>query len=49
MVWIAPNSGKKYHYDQNCRGLRRANGNITQITEQQAKDQGYTLCGFEGG
>lgn len=47
MVWIAPNSGSKYHYDQNCRGLRRANGNIQQISEQQAKSEGYTLCGFE--
>ncbi|WP_147369770.1 hypothetical protein [Bombilactobacillus bombi] len=49
MVWVAPNSGKKYHYDKTCRGLRRANGNITQMTEQQAKSQGYSLCGFEGG
>lgn len=47
MVWIAPKSGRKYHYDQSCRGLRRANGNIQQISEQQAKYEGYTLCGFE--
>lgn len=47
MVWIAPKSGRKYHYDQSCRGLRRANGNIQQISEQQAKYEGYTLYGFE--
>lgn len=48
MVWIAPESGRKYHYDPNCRGLNRANSK-QQITEQQAIAEGYTLCKWEGG
>lgn len=45
-VYIAPNSGRKYHYDRNCRGLSRAKS-ISSMTESQAKAQGYTLCGWE--
>lgn len=46
MVWIAPTSGQRYHFNSNCRGLNRAKS-TQQITEEQAKSQGYTLCGFE--
>ncbi|BDR58705.1 hypothetical protein [Xylocopilactobacillus apicola] len=48
MVWIAPTSGKRYHFDPNCRGLNRAKS-TTQMTKDNAVAQGYTLCGFEGG
>lgn len=45
-VWIAPQSGEKYHYDPNCRGLSNANS-IVEITLEQAQLQGYDLCGWE--
>ena len=48
MVWIAPQSGRRYHFDATCRGLRRANSTV-QMTLQAAQAQGYTLCGYEPG
>ncbi|HDI3635146.1 TPA: hypothetical protein PNB43_002528 [Listeria monocytogenes] len=45
MVYIAA-TGKRYHYDQNCRGLNNSNGE-TAVTVAQAKAQGLTLCKFE--
>ncbi|MGR3741707.1 hypothetical protein [Companilactobacillus sp. DQM5] len=47
LVYIAPNHGKKYHRDPNCRGLRNAIS-VTSMTEAQAQAEGYTLCGWEG-
>ena len=46
-VYIAPNSGKRYHFNPSCRGLRRAHGNITKISLKRAISQGYTLCKWE--
>ena len=46
-VYIAPNSGRRYHFNPNCRGLRRAHGNITKISLKRASNQGYTLCKWE--
>lgn len=46
MVWIAPQSGRRYHFDPTCRGLRRANSTV-QMTLQEAQAQGYTHCGYE--
>ncbi|MBF2502521.1 hypothetical protein [Listeria marthii] len=45
MVYITA-TGKKYHYDQNCRGLNNSNGE-TAVTVAAAKAQGLTLCKFE--
>lgn len=45
MVYITA-TGKKYHYDQNCRGLNNSNGE-TAVTVSAAKAQGLTLCKFE--
>ncbi|GHU39553.1 hypothetical protein FACS1894192_12860 [Bacilli bacterium] len=45
-VYIAPQSGKKYHYNQNCRGLNRANS-VSPMTESDAVANGYGLCGWE--
>ena len=47
VVYIAPTSGKRYHYNPNCRGLRRARGNITKISKKSAVSRGYTLCKWE--
>ena len=46
-VYIAPNSGRRYHFNPSCRGLRRAHGNITKISLKRAINQGYTLCKWE--
>ncbi|HFK6543932.1 TPA: hypothetical protein ACGYP1_001991, partial [Listeria monocytogenes] len=40
MVYITA-TGKRYHYDQNCRGLNNSNGE-TAVTVAQAKAQGLT-------
>lgn len=46
IVYVATQSGEKYHYDQNCRGLSQAN-TIAELTKHDAIGQGYTLCGWE--
>ncbi|MBC6342753.1 hypothetical protein ERK18_07050 [Lactobacillus kimbladii] len=46
-VYVAPTSGKRYHFDPDCRGLRPANGNITQMPLKEAISEGYTLCKWE--
>lgn len=45
-VYIAPDSGTKYHFHSGCRGLSNANS-IVEMTLSQAQIQGYTLCGWE--
>lgn len=45
-VYIAPDSGRKYHNDPNCRGLSRANS-VIPMSLADAQAQGYTLCGWE--
>lgn len=45
-VWIAPDSGEKYHHDPNCRGLSQANS-IVEMSLSDAQNNGYTLCGWE--
>ena len=44
-VYIAPDSGKKYHSDKNCRGLRNANS-IKSISKSSAINKGYGSCGI---
>lgn len=39
-------SGSKYHRKADCRGLRHA-GELTEMTESEAQQQGYELCGYE--
>ncbi|MDH6365806.1 hypothetical protein M2139_002832 [Enterococcus sp. PF1-24] len=46
IVYIAPNSGSKYHLNRNCRGLNNANG-IQELTRGEAIAQGKDLCGWE--
>lgn len=40
MVWL-PKSGKRYHRDSTCSGMKEA----TKATLQEAIDSGYTACG----
>ena len=45
-VYIAPQSGTKYHYSASCRGLNNANS-VKKISLSEAEQQGYDLCGWE--
>lgn len=42
-VYVAPNSGKKYHAYKGCRGLSRAR-RIVKYTKKKAKARGYKKC-----
>ncbi|KRL86975.1 DNA-entry nuclease [Lacticaseibacillus pantheris DSM 15945 = JCM 12539 = NBRC 106106] len=44
-VYVTP-TGKKYHFDPNCRGLRTAKS-VETMTLSQAEADGYTLCAWE--
>lgn len=46
VVYVAPHSGSKYHYDPNCRGLNNANS-VVEMSLSDAQSQGYGLCGWE--
>ncbi|MBO3445702.1 hypothetical protein [Clostridium sp. CCUG 7971] len=45
-VYIAPYSGKRYHYNSNCEGLQSAN-EISKIMYNEATSKGYTPCRYE--
>ncbi|WP_125681153.1 hypothetical protein [Levilactobacillus yonginensis] len=45
-IWIAPNHGKKYHYDKHCRGLNHAK-KLKRVSLKWAKQHHYKLCGWE--
>lgn len=38
---------KKYHFNSNCRGLKRCSTKISSIDIAKAKKMGRTLCGWE--
>lgn len=47
-VFICGSTGvKKYHYNENCRGLRSCSHNVVKTSLKQAKGLGLTLCGWE--
>ena len=37
---------KKYHYDEDCRGLSNCKGDVKEVELKEAKKY-RTLCGFE--
>ena len=41
-VYVAPNSGKKYHKTKSCRGLKKAD-KIVSMTKKEAK-KNYDAC-----
>jgi hypothetical protein len=47
-VWIAPNYGKRYHFNRNCRGLYRAKNHVRHVTLHYAKAHHYTHCRISG-
>jgi endonuclease YncB( thermonuclease family) len=46
IVYIATFSGTKYHYDRNCKALK-CSMNVNNLSLSEAKNRGYTLCGWE--
>ncbi|MFC0780418.1 hypothetical protein ACE01P_20050 [Flavobacterium sp. HJSW_4] len=42
-----PRGAKKYHYNENCRGLSSCSHGITKTTLKEAQSYGLTLCGWE--
>lgn len=40
-------SARRYHYDQNCRGLRTCQYHIVKTTLAEARKKGQTLCQWE--
>lgn len=45
-VYVAPQSGTKYHFSSTCRGLKQASS-VVEMSLTEAQNQGYTLCGWE--
>jgi len=47
-VYICGATGaKKYHYNENCRGLNACNHQIYKVPLKEAQNYGLTLCGWE--
>ncbi|NWL00617.1 hypothetical protein DM790_07290 [Flavobacterium collinsii] len=47
-VYICGSAGaKKYHYNENCRGLRSCRSEIVKTSLKQAKGLGLSICGWE--
>ena len=42
-----PTGAKKYHYNENCRGLTACRHVLTKVSLSQAQGYGLTLCGWE--
>jgi hypothetical protein len=47
-VFICGSTGaKKYHYNENCRGLSSCSHGVVKKSLKQAKGLGLTICGWE--
>lgn len=47
-VYICKGSSSyAYHYNPNCRGLRKCSTSLEKITLEEAKSKGRKLCGYE--
>lgn len=47
-VYICKGSNSyAYHYNPNCRGLRKCSTSLEKITLEEAKSRGRKLCGYE--
>ncbi|MBS7254540.1 hypothetical protein [Flavobacterium branchiicola] len=42
-----PSGAKKYHYNENCRGLSACRHEVVKTSLKQAQGYGLTLCGWE--
>lgn len=47
-VYICGSTGaKKYHYNENCRGLSSCSHEVVKTSLKQAQRYGLILCGWE--
>lgn len=47
-VFICGSTGaKKYHFNENCRGLKSCRSETVKTSLKQAQGYGLTLCGWE--
>ena len=47
-VYICKGSSSyAYHYNPNCRGLRKCSTSLEKIILEEAKSKGRKLCGYE--
>jgi hypothetical protein len=47
-VFVCKSSGaKKYHFNENCHGLKRCKHEIIESTQKSAAAKGLGLCGYE--
>lgn len=47
-VYICGSKGaKKYHYNENCRGLSSCSHGVVKTSLKEAQSYGLTLCGWE--
>ncbi|GIQ57095.1 hypothetical protein ACHRVW_11375 [Flavobacterium collinsii] len=42
-----PTGAKKYHYNENCRGLSSCRNEVTKVSVKHAQGLGLSLCGWE--
>lgn len=42
-----PTGAKKFHYNENCRGLTSCRSEVTKVTLKRAQGLGLSLCGWE--
>lgn len=40
-------TASKYHLNHDCQGLKKCTHTIEEVSKAEAKERGYTLCGFE--
>lgn len=47
-VYICGSTGaKRYHYNENCRGLTSCRNEVSKVSVKRAQGLGLTLCGWE--
>jgi len=48
VVYVCKSSGaKRYHFNSNCRGLKRCKHAVEEMQKQVAENVGLTICGYE--
>jgi len=48
VVYVCKSAGaKRYHFNSNCRGLKRCKHKVEQSSVSDAENIGLTMCGYE--
>ncbi len=40
-------TASKYHYKEDCKGLKKCSHTISKVSLKEAQNAGYTICGWE--